>query len=55
MIKRKYTLIDGLWSVEISNGKKGLKVHIEGCENKSIAAQQARDRIRELKKAGILT
>lgn len=52
MIKRKYELKDGLWSVRISNGNKNLNVTIEGCESKSIAVQQANDRIRELRKSG---
>lgn len=52
MIKRKYTLIDGLWTVEISNGNRNLNVKIEGMESKTIAAQQANDRIKELRKAG---
>ena len=54
MIKRKYECVDGLWSVEITNGKKGLKVKIEGMENKIIAQQQAKDRIRKLQKAGLI-
>ncbi len=41
------------WEVIITNNN-GLKVHIEGCETKAIAKQQAKDRIRELKKAGII-
>lgn len=32
----------------------GLRVHIEGMETRQIAKQQARDRIRELKQAGLL-
>ena len=52
MIKRKYECTDGLWSVEITNGNKLLNVKIEGMESKSIAAQQAKDRIKELRKAG---
>lgn len=40
------------WHVVMTNGN-GLKVHIEGCETKAIAIQQARDRKKELKKAGL--
>jgi hypothetical protein len=54
MIKRKYECIDGLWSVEITNGNRHLKVRIEDIESKEIAVVQARDRIRELRKAGII-
>ena len=52
MIKRKYECVDGLWSVTISNGNKRLNVRIDGMESKSIAASQAKDRIRELRKSG---
>jgi len=41
------------WRVRITNGN-GVKVNIEGMETKAIARQQAHDRIKELKKAGIL-
>lgn len=41
------------WTVTITNGN-GMKVHIEGCETKQIAKAQARDRIRELKRAGLM-
>lgn len=42
-----------LWNVHITNGN-GLKVHIHGMENEKIARQQAKDRIRELKKAKLI-
>ena len=41
------------WTVCITNGN-GLKVHITGMETKEIAKQQAKDRIRELRKAKLI-
>jgi len=49
-MKTEITKDGDTWKVVIT-GKNGLKVIIEGCENESIAKQQARDRIKELKKA----
>lgn len=47
-------ILDGeTWRATITN-EKGLNVHIEGCETKAIAKHQAKDRIKELKKAGLL-
>jgi hypothetical protein len=54
MIKRKYTCTDGLWEVTITNGNRDLNVKISGMESKAIAVVQARDRIRELRKVGII-
>lgn len=54
MIHRKYECTDGLWSVTISNGNKDLRVTISGMETKSIAVVQARDRIKELRKAKLI-
>ena len=45
--------IKGLWKVTITDGN-GLKVHIDGCETQEIAQKQADDRIRELKRGGLL-
>lgn len=42
-----------IWHVVITNGN-GLKVHIMGMETRAIAKQQAKNRIREMKKAGLL-
>jgi len=41
------------WTATITNGN-GLRVHIQGCETKEIARQQADDRINELKRGGLL-
>lgn len=41
------------WKVVIRNGKCK-PVHIEGMETKAIAKQQAKNRIKEMKKAGLL-
>ena len=41
------------WMVTITDGN-GLKVHITGCETEEIAQKQADDRIKELKRAGLL-
>ena len=41
------------WKVTITDGN-GLKVHIDGCETQEIAQKQADDRIRELKRGGLL-
>jgi hypothetical protein len=54
MIKREYKCQDGIWSVTITNGTKNLKVTMEGMESKAIAVVQARDRIRELRKSGLI-
>jgi hypothetical protein len=54
MIKREYNCEEGRWSVTITNGSKNLKVTIRGMESKAIAVVQARDRIRELRKSGLI-
>jgi len=41
------------WTCIITNGN-GLKVIIEGMETKEIAKKQAKNRIKEMKKAGLL-
>ena len=41
------------WTATIANGN-GLRVHIEGCETKEIAQEQADERVKELKAEGII-
>jgi hypothetical protein len=55
MITTEITKDGPTWKAVISNGSKyGLKVHIEGMETKAIAKQQAKNRIKEMKKAGLI-
>jgi hypothetical protein len=54
MITTEITFNGETWSATITNGKHNLKVIIDGMESKEIAKCQAKDRIKELKRAGLI-